>query len=302
MHEHIFIIDPDVWLNYPSEWESEEKQVANAVARLNDLKARGVDSIVDLTVVGLGRFIPRIAKVAQKTQLNIIFATGIYTYRDAPFFFRLRVPPPGTVDIMTEMFIRDIQNGVSDTGLRAGILKCATDEHGVTKDIERILRAVAQAHRQTGVPISTHTHAHGKVGLDQQRIFREEGVDLARVVIGHCGDSTDLDYLEQLVGAGSYIGMDRFGVDTILPFEDRVNTVAQMCKRGHAKSMVLSHDAACHIDWVDDAIRPVFLPDWHYAHIHQHVLPALREGGVTEEQIDDMLVGNPRRYFEAAGA
>ena len=92
MHEHIFIIDADVWLNYPGEWESEEKQISNAVARLNDLKSRGVDSIVDLTVVGLGRFIPRIAKVAQQTQLNIIFATGIYTYRDAPFFFRLRVP------------------------------------------------------------------------------------------------------------------------------------------------------------------------------------------------------------------
>jgi phosphotriesterase-related protein len=302
MHEHIFIIDVEVWLNYPSQWESEEGQIANAVSRLNDLKARGVDSIVDLTVVGLGRFIPRIAQVAQQTPLNIIFATGIYTYRDAPFFFHLRVPRPGAVDIMTEMFVRDIDKGVGETGLRAGILKCATDEHGVTKDIERILRAVAQAHRQTGVPISTHTFARGKVGLDQQRIFREEGVDLTRVVIGHCGDSTDLDYLEQLVGAGSYIGMDRFGLDTILPFEQRVNTVAEMCRRGHARSMVLSHDANCFFHWLPRDVVSAALPRWSYKHIHNDVIPALKQKGVTDEQIHTMLVENPRHYFEKQGA
>ena len=302
MHEHIFIIDADVWLNYPGEWESEEKQISNAVARLNDLKSRGVDSIVDLTVVGLGRFIPRIAKVAQQTQLNIIFATGIYTYRDAPFFFRLRVPSPGTVDIMTEMFVGDIEKGVGDTGLRAGILKCATDQYGVTEDVERILRAVAQAHRQTGVPISTHTFAPGKVGLDQQRVFREEGVNLSRVVIGHCGDTTDLDYLEQLIGAGSYIGMDRFGVDTILSFDERLNTVAQMCRRGHAASMVLSHDTNCFLHWVPRDLVTTNLPRWHYRHIHDDVIPALRQRGVTDEQIHTMLVENPRKYFEKQGA
>jgi len=302
MHEHIFVIDADVWLNYPGEWESEEKQISNAVTRLNDLKSRGVDSIVDLTVVGLGRFIPRIAKVAHETKLNIIFATGIYTYRDAPFFFRLRVPPPGTVDVMTEMFVRDIEKGVGETGLRAGILKCATDEYGVTKDIERILRAVAQAHRQTGIPISTHTFAPGKVGLDQQRIFREEGVDLTRVVIGHCGDSTDLAYLEQLIGAGSYIGMDRFGLDTILPFEERVKTVAELCRRGHAKSMVLSHDTNCFLHWVPRDLVAATLPRWNYKHIHNDVIPALKQRGVTDDQIHTMLVKNPRTYFEKQGA
>jgi phosphotriesterase-related protein len=127
--------------------------------------------------------------------------------------------------------------------MRPAILKCATDEPGVTKDVERILRATAQAHRKTGVPISTHTHARRRVGLDQQRIFREEGVDLMRVVIGHSGDTTDLGHLEELIINGSYIGMDRFGIETILSFEDRVKTVADMCKRGHANKMMLSHDA-----------------------------------------------------------
>ena len=122
------------------------------------------------------------------------------------------------------------------------------------------------------------------------------------MVIGHSGDTTDVDYLERLIAAGSYIGMDRFGIDPQLPFEDRVGTVAEMCARGHAGRMVLSHDAACFIDWLPQDVIPEALPNWHYHHIHDDVLPALRERGVTDEQIDQMMVGNPREFFSREGA
>lgn len=303
MHEHVFVLDTEILQNYPEEWGDEEKRVADAVTRLNELKSRGVDSIVDLTVIGLGRYIPRILEIARQTRINIIVATGVYTYHDVPLYFHFR--GPGTVlngpELMVDMFVRDIQEGIADTGVKAGILKCATDEPGVTKDIERVLRATAQAHRKTGVPISTHTHAGRQVGRDQQRIFSEEGVDLSRVIIGHSGDTTDLKYLEELVGNGSYIGMDRFGIDTILPFEERVNTVAQMCQRGHAGKMVLSHDAACYNHWLPERPLPAILPRWHYLHIHNDVIPALKQKGVTDEQLNTMLVENPRKIFERQG-
>lgn len=303
MHEHVFILDSEILQNYPEEWGAEKNRIEDAVKRLNELKSRGVDTIVDLTVIGLGRYIPRIKRIAQQTKINIIVATGIYTYHDAPLYFYFR--GPGTVldgpELMVDMFVRDIQEGIADTQVKAGILKCATDEPGVTRDVERILRATAQAHRRTGVPISTHTHARTRVGLDQQRIFREEGVDLTRVVIGHSGDTTDLGYLEELIANGSYIGMDRFGIDTILSFEDRVNTVAEMCRRGHAGKMVLSHDAACYNHWLPERPLPAMLPRWHYLHIHNDVIPALRQNGVTDEQLHIMLVENPRRIFEKQG-
>jgi phosphotriesterase-related protein len=304
MHEHVFVLDTEILQNYPEEWGQEEKRIADAVARLNELRARGVDAIVDLTVIGLGRYIPRIRRIAEQTQIHIVVATGIYTYCDLPFYFHFR--GPGTVlggpELITEMFVRDINEGIANTGVKAGILKCATDEPGVTKDVERVLRAIAQAHRQTGVPISTHTHARKRVGLEQQRIFREEGVDLSRVVIGHSGDTTDLAYLEELIGNGSYIGMDRFGIDTILSFEDRVNTVAAMCKLGHAGKMVLSHDAACYNHWLPERPLPVILPRWHYLHIHNDVIPALKQKGVTDAHLRAMLVENPRQIFEKQGS
>jgi phosphotriesterase-related protein len=291
-------------LNYPEAWGDEEKRIAEAADRMNELYARGVHSVVDLTVVGLGRYIPRIQRVAERTKLNIIVATGMYTYNDIPFYFHFR--GPGTVfegpEPMVDMFVRDIREGVAGTGVKAGILKCATDQPGLTPGVERVLRAVAQAHRKTGVPISTHTHARSKRGLEQQRVFREEGVDLTRVVIGHSGDTTEIEYLEEVIAAGSYLGMDRFGIDTILSFEDRVATVAALCKRGHAGKMVLSHDAACFNDWLPERDLPAVLPRWNFLHIHNDVIPALRKQGVTDAQIETMLVENPRKIFENQGA
>jgi phosphotriesterase-related protein len=303
MHEHVFMLSPEISSNYPEAWGDEAKREADAIERLNELRSRGVHSIVDLTVIGLGRYIPRIARIAAATDINIVVATGLYTYNDVPLSFSLR--GPGTLldgpEIMTEMFVRDITDGIADTGVKAAILKCATDEPGVTPGVERVLRAVAQAHRETGVPITTHTHAATRRGLEQQAIFSEEGVDLSRVVIGHSGDTTDLDYLEELIANGSYIGMDRFGLDTYLNTEQRVDTVARMCERGHADKMVLSHDASCYLDWLPDGLVPAVMPNWHYLHISDDVLPALKERGVTDDQIATMLVDNPRKIFATQG-
>jgi phosphotriesterase-related protein len=304
MHEHVFVLSAEILQNYPEGWGDEDKRVSGAIARLNELKAKGVDSIVDLTVIGLGRYIPRIQRVAESTDLNILVATGVYTYNEVPMYFHFQ--GPGTVlggpEFMTDMFVRDIEQGIAGTGVRAAILKCATDQLGVTAGVERVLRAVAKAHRRTGVPISTHTHAVTKRGLEQQRIFEEEGVDLARVIIGHSGDTTNTDYLEEIASRGSYLGMDRFGIDTILSFEDRVETVARMCKLGHAGKMVLSHDACCFNDWLPEAALPSVLPRWNYLHIHNDVIPALKDRGVTDEQIKTMLVDNPRTIFERQGS
>lgn len=124
MHEHVFIMTTEIAQNYPEAWGDEDKRVAGAIARLGELKARGVDTIVDLTVIGLGRYIPRIARVAAATELNIVVATGLYTYNDVPFYFHY-LGPGAQLDgpeIMTDMFVRDIEHGIADTGIKAGIL------------------------------------------------------------------------------------------------------------------------------------------------------------------------------------
>lgn len=303
MHEHIFVLSPEVQQNYPGAW-NEDERVADAVAQLDALKARGVDTLVDVTVLGLGRDIPRIQRIAAQTTLQIVVATGLYIYNDLPLYFHLRGPgtPFGGPEVMTDMFVRDITKGIAGTGVKAAILKCTTEADGLTPGVARLLRAIAQAHRCTGVPITTHTHAATFRGRDQQRVFREEGVDLARVLIGHAGDSTDLAYLRELMDNGSTIGMDRFGVGFPLPFGDRVNTVAQLCAAGYADRMILSHDYSCYLDLFDNDVRAAHFPNWSYTHIFDNVLPALKQRGVTEDQVHQMLVTNPRRILEHQGA
>ncbi len=303
MHEHVFVLTPDMLANYPQGWD-EELRVADAVDKLRRLQALGVDTIVDPTVVGLGRYIPRLQRVADQVDLHIVAATGLYTYNDVPPQFWY-VPPdsgPGGEDPMTELFVADIEQGIAGTDVKAAFLKCAIDRPGLTPGVERVMRAVARAHRRTGAPITVHTDAHSESGRVVQRVLGEDGVDLTRVVIGHSGDSTDLDYLKALADEGSLLGMDRFGIDVILGFEQRVDTVVALCAAGYADRMVLAHDASCYIDWFAPGAVAEVAPNWHYEHISRDVLPALRARGVSEAQIGAMLVENPRRYFERVGA
>ena len=130
-----------------------------------------------------------------------------------------------------------------------------------------------------------------------QRVFGEEGVDPGRIVLGHSGDTTDADHLCQLADAGFVLGMDRFGINLATTFEARADIVVEMCRRGYAGQLVLAHDTNCYIDWLAPGVRE-FMPQWHYLHIEQDVLPYLREHGVTEQQIETMLVDNPRRVLE----
>lgn len=302
MHEHIFVTSPEVRQGWPVAGWDEDEQVDEALGRLAAAKAAGVDTIVDLTVLGLGRYVPRVVEVARRSEVNIIVATGAYVLHDLPLYFHYRGPgaPLGGPDLLYEFFIRDIEEGIGDTGVRAAMLKCVTDVDGLTTDVERTLRSVARAHRKTGVPITTHTHSGSRRGLDQQRVFADEGVDLSRVVIGHSGDTDDYDYLEELVSAGSYLGMDRFGLETV-PFDKRVEIVVEMCRRGHASKLVLSHDTSCWSDMSDPVQRRKQHPNWHWLHIPQDVVPALLDRGVTQEQVDQMLIVNPREIFSHDG-
>ena len=295
MHEHVFVLSQGVPENFLSVWD-EAAQTASAREKLSELAGAGVGTIVDLTVLGLGRDIPRLLEVVGDIPLNIIVATGLYTYNELPQYFQNR-----DIDVMAELFVRDITEGIQGTTVKAAVLKCATDEPDMTAGVEKVLRAVARAHRRTGTPISTHTHVATRRGLDQQRIFEEEGVDLSRVVIGHSGDSEEIGYLEELLKRGSFIGMDRFGIDAYLTTEKRVATIAQLCELGYADQMVLSHDASCYLDWYPAELIAASMPNWHFRHISEDVLPALRDAGVSEEQIQQMTVDNPRRIFERSG-
>jgi phosphotriesterase-related protein len=304
MHEHVFVLSTEHMQNYGvGDWWDEDERVTDAISQLNELKGLGIDTIVDPTVWGLGRYIPRIQRVAEQTDLNIIVATGLYFDDEVPAPYTMRgpgMPLDLPVDPMVTDFTRDITEGIADTGVKASFLKCKVEYKGMTPGAERILRACARTHRDTGVPITVHTQSAIGAGRLVKDLFSEENVDLSKVVIGHAGDSNDLDYLKELADAGCILGMDRFGVDLFNTTDKRVATIAALAEQGYADRMVLAHDASCYIDWfpgeAQETMKQV-MPNWNFRHISEDVLPMLREQGVSDQQIQTMLVDNPRRYF-----
>ena len=294
MHEHILIANWSMRQSFP-DWIDVDSLIESATRELLSAKERGVRTLVDLTPINLGRDIHVIREVAARAEMQVIAATGLY-WTEEPWL------QGWEADCLVEWLIRDIRDGIQGTEAKAGIIKCATDHLKVTDLNKKLLQVAARLHRVTGVPISTHTHVENRSGLGQQDVFEEEGVDLSRVVIGHCGDTTDVDLLQQILDRGSFIGMDRFGLDMILSTEKRVDTIAELCRAGYADKLVLSHDASCHIDWFPAAPMEKIVPNWNFRHIPDDVVPALRKSGVSDEQIRKLTVDNPRKVFEGQGA
>jgi phosphotriesterase-related protein len=295
MHEHVFIMQPEALQNWghafgPCYWD-ERSRIDDAVAKLTALRQGGITTIVDPTVPGLGRYIPRIKEVAQRADINIIVATGVYAFLELPNFLAYR-----SDDAIAELFIREIRDGIDDTGVRAAFLKCAVEKHRVIGDVPRILASIAAASNETGAPIMVHTNAPERTGLDALEVLTGQGVDARRIVIAHAGDSNDLGYLRAIADSGASLGCDRFGIDHFNPTADRITTLLALLGEGYGDRIHLSHDAACFYDFMVG--NPFFAdekPD--YMLIHREVLPALREAGVTEEQIEEIIIVNPRRFL-----
>src|SRR5207245_22695 len=252
--------------------------------KMADLYRRGIRSIVVRPPVDLGRDIALLLGVSRRSRVHIVVATGVWWMPQRYFSAH-------GVDAVADLFIRDITQGIANSGVKAAIIKCATDTAGVTPVIDNVLRASARAQKATGVPISTHTWAAGRTGEMQQAIFAQEGVDLSRVIIGHSGDSEDLGYLRGMMERGSTIGMDRFGLENLLPTSKRVDVVARLCAEGYAGKMVLSHDANCWSDMLSEDAKRRTPPRGHCNHISHDLLPAPREAGATQDQLETIALG-----------
>lgn len=291
-HEHVQLNTLGLRENYPDATVSRQEVVEICVATLSRLKQSGVDALVDHTTFEVGRDMGLLREVSERSGMTIVASTGIIV--QIPRWFHKHA-----IDDIAALFIKELREGTPGDGLRTGIIKCALDKGGLPDPTERVIRACARAHVATGIPISTHSWAGGHTGDTLQRLFREEGVDLSKVVIGHCGDTEEMPYLHRLMEAGSYLGMDRFGCEDYLPDVQRIAVVVRLCAEGFADRLMLSHDTNC---WSD---RDINLPDdplrrnWNYFHLHQHIIPALRAGGVTEEQVRLMTGGNFARLFSA---
>jgi phosphotriesterase-related protein len=307
MAENIFSVTPDLDINWPDMYGDPDQRIIDAIEALKTAKQHGVDTLVDRTVAGIGRNVSRIKRIARHSPVNILVATGFYTWRDVPFRFIFQKDLGDWLQDKRGLeyyFQRDIEEGIGDTGVRAAVLKVATDRYGVTEGVEMLLRATARVHRRTGVPISTHTNG-AQAALEQCKIFESEGVDLSRVYLGHV-DMTPGDGIEEmleLIKRGATVSFDMLSsADLMGNRESRIKRIVELCARGHADRLGLSHEIALFSDHVPEvdfnaAQRNSKFAPW--TEVSLGLIPILRERGVTADQIEQMTVRNPRRILES---
>lgn len=297
VHEHVRFRDEGVAAQWPDRYD-EGAEMDAAVQAVGAAKERGVQTIVDPTAMFGGRDVRFMKAVAERTGVHIVPCTGIYSYDYLPHYFANR-----DADVMAAHFVEDLERGIQGTQIRAAFLKCAADAAGVTENVEKIHRAVARASVQTGAPIMAHSMPAVATGPRQVEIFEEEGVDLARVQIAHCGDTDDVQYIERLLEKGVYVGLDRYGLEMFLPIDKRNATAAELLRRGHAARLMISQDFCATIDWFPPEAGEILIGqgairNWSMTLVFDEVLPALREQGALDDAaFQTIFVENPRRWL-----
>lgn len=293
VHEHLLTAHEGLRFQWPHLVDARAEHDA-AVTQVRAAQAHGVTAICDPACLDLARDVRLSLAVTEETGMPLVMATGIYGqhYTFLPHYFQTR-----EIDAIVDCFLHDLTVGIQGTDVRAAFLKCAADEPGLTPDVEKIHRAVARASLRSGAPVMAHSHPASRTGLESMRIFGEEGLDPAKVLIAHTGDTDDLDYIEELLATGCTIGMDRYGLDIFLPEAQRNATVLALCERGHADRMVLGQDACATIDWFPKEMIEQLAPNWNFTHIFEAVIPELLATGVTQAQIDGMLGANVHRWL-----
>ena len=288
-HEHVLIGAGGIKENFPFLFDNDRTR-RRIVRELTEAKAGGIDTIIDLTTVDLGRDVELFAEVSRASRMQIVVTTGFWL--TLPLIFRDRSP-----DFFASLFVHEIEHGITGTGIKPGIIKASSDVEGVTPEGEAVLRGAARACKATGVPISTHQWAPDRIGARQVEVLLEERVDTSRVCIGHSADTTDVEYLTGLLEQGVFLSMDRYpGRDERPDWRARNATVQALVERGFADRLMLGHDYAP---------GPVFAGEepteendpTTYLFLSRTAIPALRQAGVNEDAIHAMTVEAPRRFL-----
>jgi phosphotriesterase-related protein len=297
MHEHLLVGWPGWEAEASADRAARRAHVGRCVERMSEPKAHGLATLVDPCPIDLGRDVELMAEVSAATGVRIVCATGLYKEDEgAPTYFKFRSHWGDALAEMTDVFVRELTDGVGETGIRAGVIKVATGVGRITPYEETVLRAAARAHRATGAPITTHTD-QGTMGPAQLDILLGEGVPASAVVVGHSCGASDVHYHLQMLDRGATLGFDRFGLEILHPDRERLAVLIGLLGLGFERQLVLSHDTVWCWRGRAPKLPPDLIPQWKPTYVFETIVPRLREAGVRDDKIRTMLVENPRRYF-----
>ena len=286
-HEHVLttppatISDPDLRMD----------SVERAITEVQHFRSAGGQAIVDMAPADYGRDPAGLRRVSEATGVHVLCTTGWLKEQTAGAF----VADRSVEDLAAEM-VRDIQEGIGSSGVRAGLIKAGSSLNTITANEEKLFRAAAQAQRATGAPISTHTE-HATMALEQVALLRGEGVPADRIIIGHLDHKLDEEYHQAVLATGVTIMYDQISKEKYAPDAERIVFIKRRLAAGQIGQLMLSGDLA-------RAANRTSYGRWNgpgLTYILWRFIPWLISEGVTPEQVEQLTVRNPARCFAFAG-
>jgi len=298
MHEHIINIEWNFARAFPGFYDR-ERVVEMFCEEMETLKPYGVKTFVDPTPITLGRDVELMRRCSERSGINIIACTGVY-WQEAPFFHK-----GVEADVLAELMIREIEHGMEGSDSKPGFIKCASQlDPGETENNQNMLRAAAAASKATGLPIYTHTNPGSEMGRYQKRIFDEEGIAPEKIAYGHTFSGCHGEYVRDLMRDGSFAACDQIAF-VGNSMEHLADLLAELFRSDWRRQIFLSCDASLHSDFGltlsrklrDRDRNSLVLRNVRRDRLFETLLPALRERGVSEQILAEVLIDNPRRYF-----
>ncbi|MEO8609660.1 MAG: phosphotriesterase-related protein [Chloroflexota bacterium] len=281
MHEHLIgqslKPDGDADMRLDSE--------AAASYELTLFRMAGGQAVVEMSPPDHSRNPSALRRLSEVTGIHIICVTGFIKGSSADPLVEGK-----SVDELADTMIRDVQDGIDETGIRAGVVKAGSSLNKITPNEEKMFRAAARAQRETGALISTHTEA-GTMALEQIDLLRSEGVLAERILIGHMDRKLDWDYHVEVAKTGVTLGYDQFSKEKYYPDSQRVDFIARMTQAGYGEQIAISGDLARRSDLTSYGGGP------GYTFILWRILPWLRKQGLSADEIHQLVVETPKRLL-----
>jgi len=283
-HEHIHL---EMW---NSDGEGCVSQIDDDQVLAAELKAFadvGGSCLVDQTPRAAGRRPERLRALSEKTEVKIVCSTGWYT---EPYYPACDELERRTVPEIASIMRDEIENGIGETGIRPGLIgEIGASQGWVSPLEEKVHRAAARVQIETGLPLATHTLYHG-AGYHQIGIFDEEGVDPARVVIGHCDTFPNLEYCLNIARWGGYVAFDNIGYQLGDHEEHLIRILTELIYAGHLDQILLSQDMGQMTELASRGGRGL-------TYLVEKFLPRLSEAGVDEDSRRQITMDNPVRWL-----
>jgi phosphotriesterase-related protein len=279
-----------------------DKIAAICCKTVGPVKEYGVNSIIDATPIDLSRDADVLKVVSEQLGLNVICSTGMYTEELGKWSYLKMRSRSKIGDMASELYdtyMLELTQGIAKTGVKAGVIKVATGLNKISECEMASLKAAARAQKATGVPIITHTE-DGTMGPEQLDILIAEGADRLKIMCGHMCCNSSFEYHLEVLKRGTFVALDRFGVEVIMPDDVRKALLIGLIGLGYTGRIMISHDCfGCGFGRggvLPEKDREV-MKNWNFTNIFRNILPAIKKAGITDKQIDTIMTDNPARLF-----